>query len=61
MSTRRSRRDKTLNDPWLEQFLDSPEKRAKFHIFTTIAYIVFILLMITGIMAVILFSFGFIG
>lgn len=45
----------TTNDPWLDNFMRTPEQRAKWHIFVTIAYIVFILMLIIGIGAVFFF------
>ena len=45
----------------MESIFDSPEKKAKLHIAVTVAYIIFIILLIIGILVVILNAFGFFG
>ena len=54
---KRDREQKQFGDPWLESIFNTPAKKAKLSLAVTIAYIVLIFLMITGIMVVILYSF----
>ncbi len=57
MAGGRRERKKEFTDPWLESIFSSPDKKAKLHIAITIGYIIFIVLMFTGIMVVILTAF----
>jgi hypothetical protein len=45
----------------MEGIFNTPDKMAKLHIAVTVAYIVFIILLIIGILVVILNAFGFFG
>jgi hypothetical protein len=48
------------DDPLIEHMKSSPEKIAKLHVFFTIAYIMFLVFVVVGLIAVILFYFDMI-
>ena len=47
-------------DPLIEHLKDSPERVAKLHVYFTIAYIMFLVFVVVGLIAVILFYFDYI-
>ena len=55
--SRKRRQQEQINDPLLAPIMNSPEKRAKLHIFVTVAYILFFVLMIIGIGVVVISAF----